>query len=406
MSDTTIQHNGLAREETAGDTRFGVPVENTRRLLGHMRDGTTHMNDSVVTLPAGTYHDPEVARLERDRVFGAVPFIAAHWSEVAEPHAFLTKRLPRNEVIIVRGDDGRARAFVNMCRHRGSLLKAEPSGSCRAFSCPYHGWTYGLDGGLRAVAGGATFGDIDLSAHSLVELPCEERHGFVWVVDDPSASIDVAEWLGPDTDGFLAAYGMQDMVCYRVGAFEEPVNWKVMQDAFLDGYHIPFVHPRSANRVVQSNTYVMEDYGRHVRFASPRRTLEQWLDHDPAPGESMVEHVMLTHYIAPNCTVLQLRDNFQTLHFLPVGDDPTKCVMEMRLIVPRQEESGLDASAWESLWEKNWHILQDVLVQEDFPVLRGIQTAHASASATSTVLGRNEVVNQAFHREILRLIGR
>jgi hypothetical protein len=77
--------------------------------------------------------------------------------------------------------------------------------------------------------------------------------------------------------------------------------------------------------------------------------------------------------------------------------------MEMKLLVPRQEESGLDEQAWQSKWEKNWHILEVVLTGEDFPILRSIQRAYASASATPTLLGRNEVLNQIFHREVKRL---
>jgi phenylpropionate dioxygenase-like ring-hydroxylating dioxygenase large terminal subunit len=395
MTDTTVER----------PRRFGVPDHLTEGLLTHVRQDTTQLVDSVVQLPAGWYHDPAIARLERTRIFGAVPFIAAFWSEVAEPGAYVAKQLPNNRVIIVRGQDGRVRSFVNLCRHRGATVKELGSGSCRAFSCPYHGWTYGLDGALQLVSAADTFGTVDPSELGLIELPTEERFGFIWVIEDPAATIDVATWLGPDTDAHFAAYAMHDMVCYRVGVFSEAVNWKVMQDAFLDGYHIPFVHTRSANRVVRSNTYVMEDFGRHVRFCSPRRSFEQWRTADPEPGTPMEEHLMLTHYVGPNCTLLQLRNNFQSLHFFPVGDDPNRCVMEMRLIVPRQQDSGLDAAAWETVWEKNWHILQDVLVQEDFPVLRGIQAAHSSAVTSPTLLGRNEIVNQAFHREVRRLIG-
>jgi phenylpropionate dioxygenase-like ring-hydroxylating dioxygenase large terminal subunit len=292
-----------------------------------------------------------------------------------------------------------------MCRHRGATLATEASGHCRVFSCAYHGWSYDLDGSLRNITYSDSFGEVDTDGLGLVELPCEERHGFIWVIDNRDATIDVAEWLGPETDGFLSSYGIESLQCYQTGTFEEPVNWKIMHDAFLDGYHIKFAHPNSAGRVVHTNIYVVEDYQRHARFISPRKSLDAFLEQDPDPDEPMVQHVMLTHFLGPNCTLLLLPDNFQVLTFYPISDNPAESRMEMRLLVPERDRTDLDEEAWTRKWDKNWHILQTVLAGEDFPILRGIQRAYASEAATSSVLGRNEILNQAFHREIARLLG-
>jgi phenylpropionate dioxygenase-like ring-hydroxylating dioxygenase large terminal subunit len=201
----------------------------------------------------------------------------------------------------------------------------------------------------------------------------------------------------------LGSYGISDFVCFRSGTFEEPVNWKVMHDAFLDGYHIKFAHPQTAGRQIHTNTYVFEDFGRHCRFASARKSLDRWLTADPDANEPMAEHVILSHFIGPNCTLLQLGDNFQLLSFYPVSDRPDESRMEMRVLVPPIDATDLDESTWARKWEKNWLILEQVLLGEDFPVLRSVQRAYASESATPSVLGRNEVLNQAFHREIARL---
>jgi hypothetical protein len=147
----------------------------------------------------------------------------------------------------------------------------------------------------------------------------------------------------------------------------------------------------------------VEDYGSHARFISPRKSLDAWLERDPEAGESMVEHVMLTHFIGPNTTLLQLPDNFQVLNFYPISDDPGRSRMEMRLLVPPRERTGLDEEAWRKKWDKNWYILQTVLAGEDFPILRGIQQAYGSAAKSPTILGRNELLNQAFHREVAKL---
>src|SRR3546814_1835275 len=97
-----------------------------------------------------------------------------------------------NRVILTRQKDGSFKALVNLCRHRGALLEEDPCGKRRLFSCPYHRWSYDIDGSLRAITRDNTVGDPDRSELGLIELPCEERHGFIWVVDQAGAEIDVA----------------------------------------------------------------------------------------------------------------------------------------------------------------------------------------------------------------------
>lgn len=382
-----------------------APPEIVDRLLGHLRNGTTDLCPELMPLDAAIFGDPAVARAEADLVFGRVPTIAAHSSELAEPNAYVAKRLPRNDVIIVRQTNGSVRTFVNMCRHRGGRLVHDASGSCRRFSCPYHGWSYDTDGTLASITFPESFGPVDKHELPLVELPTEQRHGFVWVVDNPEATIDVRGWLGPEMDQLLGSYGLDALESYQPRSFQEPINWKVLHDAFLDGYHIKFAHPNSAARQVHTNVYFTEQRGRHWRFASPRKNIEPWIEADDSTAPPSLANIIVTHFVAPNCTLLQLDDNFQVLTFSPIGDDPARSSMEMRVLVPPMEATGMDEGEWTALWDKNWYILETVLAGEDFPILRDIQHGYANASAPSAILGRNEVLNQAFHREIAYLRG-
>jgi phenylpropionate dioxygenase-like ring-hydroxylating dioxygenase large terminal subunit len=373
-----------------------------RRALDHLRNQTTDEYGSIGSFEATDFTDPGIAARERDLVFGRVPSIVAHTSELPEPHDFLTLRMPRNQIIVVRQKDGGVKAFVNLCRHRGALLEEREKGRCRLFSCGYHRWSYDTDGTLRTVTRGSTFGEIDRAEHGLVELPTQERHGFIWLVDDADAAIDVADWLGPDMDGVLSQYGLADLVAFQAEGFEEPVNWKIMQDAFLDGYHIQYAHPNTAAKHVHTNVQAFEDFGRHCRFIAPRKSIDRWIDEDPG-DRSLAKHVIETHFLMPNSTLLRQPDHFQLLTFRPHPKDPGRSRMEMRLIVPKVEDSGMDEESWSRLWAKNWKILLAVLHQEDFPLLRGSQSGMESASAGPMLLGRNEVANHVFHRELRRL---
>ncbi|MGQ0465000.1 MAG: aromatic ring-hydroxylating oxygenase subunit alpha [Sporichthyaceae bacterium] len=374
-----------------------------RRALQHLKDDTTDMYDHTSSFVAAEYTDPGLAERERDLIFGRVPSIVAHSSELAKPYTFKTMQMPRNKVLIVRQEDGSVKTFVNLCRHRGALLEDEACGWARLFSCPYHRWSYDVDGTLRTITRDNTFGEIDRTKQGLIELPTEERHGFIWIVDQAGASIDVAAWLGPEMDAILAEYNLDELYCVRHEGFDEPVNWKIMQDAFLDGYHIQYAHPNTAAKHIHTNLMAWEDYGRHCRFVTPRKTIDRFLDEDPG-DQSLVPYVTETHFLGPNSTLLKQPDHFQLLTFRPDPATPTRSWMEMRLIVPHYERTGADPEKWARTWEKNWEILLAVLHQEDFPLLRASQGGMASRDAGSMMLGRNEVTNQVFHRETRRIL--
>ncbi|MDF3337494.1 SRPBCC family protein [Mycolicibacterium septicum] len=374
-----------------------------RRALELLRNETTDKFEDVVEFTAEEFTDPILAQQERDYIFGRVPSIVAHGSELPKPFDFLTVQMPRNNVIVVRQRDGGIKAFVNLCRHRGAMLEENEKGRCRFFSCQYHRWSYDPDGSLRMITRDNTFGEIDRKEHGLIELPCEERHGFIWLVDNAHATIDVADWLGPEMDTILAGYRLGEMHCVRSAGFDEPTNWKIMQDAFLDGYHIQYAHPNTAGKIIHTNVMAFEDFGRHCRFIAPRKSIDRWLEEDPG-DQNLDRYVTETHFLLPNSTLLRQPDHFQLLTFRPDIKDPTKSRMEQRLMVPPVEKSGMTEDHWNKLWDKNWQILLAVLHNEDFPLLRNSQRGMASADAGDMLLGRNETANQVFRRETKRLL--
>lgn len=385
-------------------TEVGAPrEERIRRALTHLRNDTTDEFGHVTWFEPTEFTDPVVAQRERDLIFGRVPSIVAHGSEIPRAGDFFTLQMPRNNIIVVRQRDGGVKALVNLCRHRGALLEKEEKGRCRLFSCPYHRWSYDMDGSLRTITRDNTFGEPERATLGLIELPTEERHGFIWVVDDADAEIDVAAWLGPEMDAVLASYDLQSKVCVQGEGFDEPVNWKIMQDAFLDGYHIQYAHPNTAAKHIHTNVMAFDDFGRHCRFIAPRKSIDRWIEEDPG-DRSLAGDITETHFLLPNSTLLRQPDHFQLLTFRPHPSDPQRSRMEMRLIVPPVELTELSEEKWTRLWDKNWQILLDVLHAEDFPLLRDSQRGMTSASAGRMVLGQNEVANQVFRRETQKLL--
>lgn len=390
--------------ESEAPTELPEREQRIRRLLTHVRDGTTDQFEDIVGFEPTEFTDRAVAQRERDLIFGRVPSIVVHGSEIPFPGDFVTMQMPRNRIIVVRQTDGGVKAFVNQCRHRGALLETKEAGKCRLFSCGYHRWSYDTDGSLRRVTRETTVGDFDKSQFGLIELPAEERHGFVWVIDRAGTEIDVAAWLGPQVDDLLASYKLDPLVTFRAEGFDEPVNWKVMQDAFLDGYHIQYAHPNTAGKAIHTNAYAFDDYGRHCRWLAARKTIDRWLNEDPGDA-SLARYVTESHFLMPNSTLLRLPDDhFELLTFRPHPVNPSRSRMEMRVMVPRIEDTKYDEETWNRRWEKNWQILMDVLLGEDFPLLRDSQSAMLSADAGPMLYGRNEVANQVFRREVQKLL--
>ena len=132
-----------------------------RRALQHLKDDTTDQVEKVEFFEASEFTDPVLAARERDLVFGRVPTIIAHSSEIPKTFDFKNVRMPRNQVIITRQRDGSVKALVNLCRHRGALLEDEPCGKRRLFSCPYHRWSYDIDGTLRTITRDNTVGELE-----------------------------------------------------------------------------------------------------------------------------------------------------------------------------------------------------------------------------------------------------
>jgi phenylpropionate dioxygenase-like ring-hydroxylating dioxygenase large terminal subunit len=367
------------------------------RLFDHIGNATCDLAPGQMLVDPAIYSDPEIARVEQDRIFDRVPVLAAHVSQLPDAGDFVTIDLPGNRVLLVRQSDGGIRAFVNACRHRGACLVDEESGQRRVFSCGYHGWAYNCDGGLRSVPYEATFGAVDRSEYGLVELPCETRYGFVWVVQRPAAPIDVAAWMGPDMDGILSGYRMERFEVIRMSSFEEPMNWKVLEDAFIDGYHLKFVHPNSAGPYFYTNIQVVEDFGRHLRTITPRKVIDQIRSTPDAPLDP---YVTVGNFLMPNTTILRHSDHYETLTFVPHSTDPNRCRLDVRLIVP-----PVTSDEEHALWEKNYDILVKTVIMEDLPLNRSLQSTLRGRGLKPLILGRNEAGNQAFHRFYDDLMG-
>lgn len=277
--------------------------------------------EEAFTIPADWYTDPRVADLERRAVFGATWQLAGRVDQVQSPGQYLTATVAGEPVVVVRGDDGALRGFFNVCRHHAAAVMTEPCGRARRLRCPYHGWTYGLDGALRSAPEMEGARAFDRAGSGLVPLHVDTWEQLVFVhVGEPRRTLrehlgDVADQLSPLRIGDLHFCGRR--------SWEIRCNWKVFVDNYLDGgYHIPYLH-KGLNSILPMRQYTIENLRRACLQKSPI---------DPAGGEAMTASVRqgqaLYYWLYPNLMLNWYEGYLDTNLVVPLAPDRMRVVFD------------------------------------------------------------------------------
>jgi choline monooxygenase len=219
------------------------------------------------TIPASWYTDMRIAYLEQENVFARAWQPVARIEQLVSPGAYVTGTVAGEPIVIVRGTDAKLRAFYNVCRHHAMIVMNEPCGRAQHLRCPYHGWTYSLEGELRGVTDFDSVCHFDRSQNGLVPLRSETWQNFVFVNLDAKAA-PLCDFLGPLVQ--LAEpleFGKLKFVERR--SYKLRCNWKVYVDNFLDGgYHVPHMH-KGLNSVLDYTNYTIENLERCCVQSSP-----------------------------------------------------------------------------------------------------------------------------------------
>ena len=290
------------------------------------------------TIPFDWYSDPAVLRLERERIFRRVWQYAGRADQVAEPGAFFTCDLGGVPVVVVRGKEGTLRAFLNVCRHRGSLV-CEGEGRRETLQCPYHAWTYGLDGSLRAAPRSDREPGFDREGLGLAPVSVDDWGPFVVVNPDADAA-PLADTLG-ELPVLVAEAGLDvDVLRFlKRSSSEYEANWKVCSENFLECYHCQVAHPGFSKVVdVSVDAYVLEASPTFSTQYGPVR--ESWHgDFDPRGPISRGQF----HFLWPNLTINLMpgHPNLSIGPILPAGPERTSRFLDY-FVGPEVEQAWID----------------------------------------------------------------
>ena len=377
----------------------GAPWQNLfEQLLAELDQPTSpDWQAPRTTLDPKAYYDEGRFEAEREQLFRQLPLCLGHVGQLAKPGAVLAFDLCGTPVLIARGADGEVRVFLNVCRHRGARLVVEQGEVCRRnrLVCPYHAWTYRLDGSLAGVPRAEAFPDLQPHLLGLRQLPSTLRHGLIWAVLDPGADpvLDIAAHLG-ELDRDLDALGFARHCFYRQHAVRRATNWKLIVEAFLEVYHVRRLHSATLGSFFADAVSVNEAVGRHLRFLAARDTTSEIRTLPPECWSPQV-HATLVHFVFPNSLFVYHPDYISHLGMYPEGPDQTLFVHTM--LIP---EKPTNEKA-EEHWRRSFELIDTkVFNSEDLVVCEQIQRGLRSGANETLIVGRLEQNLCRFHSNI------
>jgi glycine betaine catabolism A len=378
--------------------RRALQIRLVEELLRRVGDNAPLGDIRDACVSALAYSDPARFEAERRTLFRKLPLAVAHASELPEGGCYVSADIAGFPLVIVRDREGVVRAFANTCSHRGTRLVSEARGRLeKAMVCRYHAWTYSLDGALIHVPHRELFPSLDCSRAGLSELPCEVRHGFVWVVPEKGGTIDVAAFLG-DLDDDFTAFGLSEHHAERSVSQSRACDWKLVIEAFLEGYHAKYLHQRTIARFFVDAGAAYEMIGPHVRSVGARRELSEALC-VPREEWDIRKYATVFYFVYPNSIFVLHPDWFSHIAMSPETLGRSNYIH--RMLIPSSTKTEMDGERW----QKTWALIEETVFQtEDLAVAESIQSAMGAGTDRSFRLGHLEMPIRHFHDSIERAI--
>jgi choline monooxygenase len=343
------------------------------------------------TIPASWYTDKEFYELERETVFSQSWQLAARAGQLTEPGRYVTTDIAGEPVLIVRGSDGVLRGFFNVCRHHAAAVMTEPEGKAPQLRCPYHGWTYSLEGELKGTPDFSGVCDFDRAQNGLVSLEIAEWENWVFVKAVQNLPQSLEEFLGDDLMSQISPLQLRDLHWFERRSYHFDCNWKVFVDNYLDGgYHVPYLH-KGLDSVLDYSKYMIEN-GEHYCL--------QWSPIVTEGAEAQTGAVRkgdraLYYWIYPNFMINWYDGVMDTNLVIPRGVDQTEVIFDFYFPDVVSEEARARNHASVAVGQR----IQD----EDVAICKSVQRGLSSRAYHAGRLSvRREAGEHLFHRLLYR----
>jgi carnitine monooxygenase subunit len=364
-----------------------------KRILALSRENRIEMGPASRRMSASAYTDPDRFEREKEHLFRNRPHLVAMSADIPKPDDYLSLVVADKPVFISRGQDGEARAFLNVCQHRAARL-LEGRGGCKRIVCPYHGWTYDHDGSLVGLPRRSQVSDDPDHTRKLASIPLLETNGMIFVHPDPNSAqtLDADDVLGtllPELQSF--DFAALNHIAERHELID--MNWKLGNDFVMEGYHVHSLHKNTVG--LQSlKGFAHDSYGPHHRLTVGSTSLPE-LEEIPEAEWDPWPHLTFVYSIFPSAqlTVSKTEVFLQRV-------EPTHKPGQSRVSLSTFTWDRLDTEENRRLHTEMFEFLYKVQREEDLRTLEGAQQAFESGACTSIVLGRLEPLLIAIHEQI------
>ncbi|MBX7496389.1 Rieske 2Fe-2S domain-containing protein [Qipengyuania sp. 6B39] len=378
---------------SAVDTKHSArrPTDGMLALARDIAEGRKRDAAEASTVPARVYIDPEYWAREKAAIYDRLPQILCPSALLPDPGMAVPHDATGRPLLITRDSDGKAHVFLNVCRHRGTRLVEGGEVQCaKKLVCPYHAWTYSVDGRLLALPRPDTFPGLDKSDYGLIELPSTETGGLIWFCpQEAAADFTVAETLGADFD----ALGMGEHVLFRRKTHEVAGNWKLIMDAFLESYHVTRLHAKTIGPFFKDGATSGDMIGPHSRSAVGR--LEEMEGADLENMAELRRVVTFAYQLLPGALIIPSPDYINVMVMMPQAHDRT--LVEDFMLIP--EHPATDKAR--DHWERSWALLDGgVFASEDFRAAELGQQGLSTGAVPHLTLGTMEGGIRRYHETV------
>ena len=366
------------------------PTAGQLALAQLLPEGGTRAERGITHVDAAAYTSPERHRAEQERIFSRAALVIAPSALLPERNMAVAHDGFGKPLLIARDATGEAHVFLNVCTHRGTRLVegAEPVRAPRLV-CPYHAWSYALDGRLTGLPRPDAFPGLDKAAFGLRRLPTREAGGLIWFSFSEHADFARADELGHDFD----AFGLSALHLFRRRTHDVPANWKLIMDAFLESYHVQRLHAATIGPFFKDGVSTGDKFGPHQRSAVGREIDPQAVRALDWP--TLRRAITYTYQMFPGTVLIVSPDYVNLMILMPQAHD--RVLVEDFMLIP--EPPATDKALRH--WEKSWNLLDGgVFASEDFRAAALGQQGLASGALERVTLGTLETGIRIFHDEV------
>jgi nitrite reductase/ring-hydroxylating ferredoxin subunit len=386
-----------------------LPQQETIRiiegLLDHLDNGTNVDAGVQVKNPVSAYTSSDIAAQEWQAFFQDYPQLLGLSNDLPAPGSFMTSTDLGKPILATRDAEGKFHAFLNVCRHRGTVVEGSARGNKNTFSCPFHAWSYNSQGELIAVPKEDHFGKVDRACNGLVELPAEERWGILWVHPDPAGTLDLPKQLG----GLAADMEAWNLAQYKYQGdttFQHEMNWKLAIDTFGETYHFNTLHRNTLAQDFYGNAQMYDRYERNHRMMLCLKNIDTLRQADQQDWNVLLG-ALPVYYIFPNIQLIIGLNGPTLVRVYPEHDNPNRSLSRISFYLDEASVEEIQATRVDDPTDVQQRMVgfAEVIRDEDYVAAAAAHVGALSGAQEHVVFGRNEPALHHYHNTYRSALG-